>query len=133
MAGRFVIHAHSGHGPRHYDLMLERGEALATWQLAQDPVETGGRRPARARRIQDHRLAYLTYEGPVSGGRGRVDRIDAGTCKLLAVAEERWEFDLCGQRLTGRFELRRTGDRRERWVFRAVSSPATSSPDAQEA
>ncbi|MFT5422297.1 MAG: hypothetical protein ACI89L_000054 [Phycisphaerales bacterium] len=33
----------------------------------------------QAERIADHRAVYLDYEGPVSGGRGRVTRLASGT------------------------------------------------------
>lgn len=36
-----------------------------------------------AERIGDHRLAYLDYTGPVSGGRGQVTRWDAGAYETI--------------------------------------------------
>ncbi len=35
-----------------------------------------------AQRIPDHRAVYLEYEGEISGGRGRVTRVAAGTATL---------------------------------------------------
>ena len=35
-----------------------------------------------ATRLPDHRLAYLEYEGPVSGNRGVVRRIDSGKYEI---------------------------------------------------
>lgn len=71
---RFVILEHD-HPVLHWDLMLEAGDALQTWRLAQPP-EPGATIEATA--LGDHRRAYLDYEGPVSGGRGQVKRWDAG-------------------------------------------------------
>ena len=71
---RYVILEHD-HPTRHWDLMLETGESLRTWRLEawpQDGVQI------RAEPIGEHRLAYLDYEGPVSGNRGRVQRRDEG-------------------------------------------------------
>ena len=127
MALRFVILAHSGHGPLHYDLMLQRGRALVTWQFAQDPGDSACR-PLPARRIRDHRLAYLTREGAVSRGRGRVDRVDQGTYGLLDVEDARWRVRLCGRRLVGRFELRRTEGALDEWTFRRLSPDPSSAP-----
>jgi hypothetical protein len=72
---RYVILEHD-HPRRHWDLMLEVGEALRTWRLEGWP-ENGVQ--IRAEPIGDHRIAYLDYEGPVSGNRGRVQRRDEGT------------------------------------------------------
>ncbi len=88
MAEPFVIHAHSGYpgSPLHYDLMLRRGAVLATWQMEQSPLEVKVGQSVPAKKIKDHRLVYLTYEGPVSGGRGAVARQDEGTYELLTSA-----------------------------------------------
>jgi hypothetical protein len=61
----------------HWDLLLERQSALAamTWRLLRRPV-CG--EPIAAEALADHRVAYFDYEGPVSGGRGRVRRLYEG-------------------------------------------------------
>lgn len=55
--------------------MLEVDGMLRTWRLLDEP---GIGRCVRAEELADHRLAYLDYEGPVSGGRGNVARWDSG-------------------------------------------------------
>jgi hypothetical protein len=68
---------HSGRGS-HYDLMLQVHDKLFTWALPDLPradLQT------TATRLPDHRLAYLDYEGPISGGRGEVRRVDSGNYK----------------------------------------------------
>lgn len=72
---RFVILTHD-HPFRHWDLMLEEGPGLRTWRLTEAP-QPG--RAIAAERLPDHRCEYLDYEGPVSGGRGTVRRVDHGT------------------------------------------------------
>jgi hypothetical protein len=74
--------------------MLESDGVLRTWAI-DEPVEAG--RTLDARALADHRPAYLDYEGPVSGGRGTVARVDGGTY----VAVE-WEADRVRVRLRGR-------------------------------
>lgn len=71
---RFVILEHD-HPFLHWDLMLEDGSALTTWRLL-EPVESGKWLPAED--LPVHRIAYLTYEGPVSNNRGNVRRIAQG-------------------------------------------------------
>ena len=122
MSARFVIHAHSGFGPLHFDLMLQHGAALATWQFADNPVESA-ERELTGERIQDHRTAYLDYEGPVSGGRGRGDRVEAGTFDLIGEQPDRWELALAGRRLRGSFALCRCRGSSDRWCFRRVPGP----------
>lgn len=75
--GRLVLLRHdTPDGAHHFDLMLERvagDERLMTFRLdrAIEPKRMGW---AEAERLEEHRSAYLTYEGEVSGGRGRVSR-----------------------------------------------------------
>jgi len=120
MQNRFVIHLHSGYGPEHFDLMLQQGPALATWQLSRPPGELAEGQAMPARRIADHRLAYLHYEGPVSRGRGKVARLDAGACEIICADESRWEFRLAGEKLRGRFELKRR-EGADDWTFERLS------------
>ena len=113
MSSRFVILHHTHADGEHWDLMLERDGVLLTWQL---PAEPAGAKslPIRARRIADHRLAYLTYEGPISGDRGHVRRIDAGTVEFHEITPDRLTMTLYGSRLVGRCVLGRGDDE---WVL----------------
>jgi hypothetical protein len=106
MPARFVILHHRLDDGEHWDLMLEHGEVLLTWQLLREPVDAASL-PIPARRIGDHRKAYLEYEGPVSGGRGTVRRVDAGTLEIEKASENRLQFRLGGSRLCGFFVLQR--------------------------
>jgi hypothetical protein len=104
----FVLLEHTTGNDRHWDLMLDTGERLATWRLLEDPHLLAG--PAvldglRARRIGDHRRAYLDYEGPVSGNRGTVARVDRGTYAALQEQPDYWVVILAGTLLSGRFRL----------------------------
>ena len=117
MADEFVIQIHSDYGPLHYDLMLARGGVLATWQLTVSPAELAEGQETRAKRLKDHRLEYLTYEGPVSKGRGRVAILDKGTCELLDEQDDRWRIRLDGQIVRGTFELRRLCGSADEWTI----------------
>ena len=120
MAQRFVIQAHSGWGPLHYDLMLPGGELLATWRLNDAPTDVHGSPGLQCVRIQDHRREYLTYTGPVSGERGRVDIFDSGEYQPISTEETCWEFVLDGELLAGRFELTRPSETADQWTFRLL-------------
>jgi hypothetical protein len=65
----------------HWDLMLEldSGELL-TWRLPGRPLSDllSDKLPFMAVQLPNHRIAYLDYQGPVSGNRGRVERVASG-------------------------------------------------------
>ena len=97
MSLRYVVLRHDGIDPPHYDLMFETspGSALATWRSDEWPITSR----TRIERIGDHRREYLEYEGSLSGNRGFVRRIDAGT-HVLRQPENGWEIVLAdGQTL----------------------------------
>lgn len=98
---RFVILEHD-HPLLHWDLMLEYGSALRTWRLA-TPLLVGEAIEATA--VLDHRLAYLEYEGPISGGRGRVVRRDRGTCTLHEQDQQHLVVYLEGEHFRGVLRL----------------------------
>ena len=99
-ATRFVVLEHD-HPTLHWDLMLEFGAVLRTWRLTAPP--SNGTMLAEA--IADHRLAYLTYEGPVSGGRGAVKRWDAGVYRLVSQAEDKVELEVEGAEVCGHVSM----------------------------
>jgi len=117
---RFILHKHSGCGPTHWDLMLEDGQSLATWRIAEDPLAVPRGESIEAVRIHDHRKAYLDYRGEVSGGRGRVDPQDAGALSLASSREDVWTFELGGAVLKGRFEMRRISPGGDKWMLRVT-------------
>lgn len=72
-------------GDWHFDWLLERpgrpDAPLVSFRTLSRPDLDAG--PLRATRTPDHRRAYLTYEGEVSGDRGRVSRIASGVVLAL--------------------------------------------------
>ncbi len=106
---RFVILHHSGFGREHWDLCLEHGEALLTWRLWRLPGEPGGF-PIPADRIGDHRKAYLEYEGPLSGDRGMVKRVDQGDLQFKEFTADDCVFEAAGTLLNGVYRLNSKGE-----------------------
>jgi hypothetical protein len=99
---RFVVLLHEvppGY-PRgaHYDLMLEQGHSLWTWACESLP---GMEKTTPAQRLADHRREYLDYEGPVSGDRGHVTRVDSGDYELVASEPALLQVRLAGEKLRG--------------------------------
>jgi hypothetical protein len=62
--------------------MFERNpdDALGTVRCSDWPPAAG----TTIERIADHRRSYLDYEGPVSGNRGQVIRVESGVYSLEA-------------------------------------------------
>ena len=102
-SGRFVLlwHELPATIPRasHWDLMLQKDDLLLTYELPSVPDRVVG--PAQtehpqstsfpavegtvelpAKRLPDHRIEYLEYEGSISGDRGHVRRVAHGTYTL---------------------------------------------------
>ncbi len=100
---RFAILFHDYPSP-HWDLFLEAGPVLRSWRLP-TALEPGIPVPAEA--TGDHRLAYLEYEGPVSGGRGSVTRVDAGSFLWDREEPDRLVVRLAGHRFRGLLNLSR--------------------------
>lgn len=114
---RFVLLEHRWQGI-HWDLMLERGTSLRTWAI-DAPVVRGVDLPARS--LPDHRIAYLDYEGEISGGRGSVRRVDEGTYTILGWEVDRIRVVFEGTQLVGEAELCQVGttsDECGAWTFR---------------
>ena len=103
---RFVVlhHETPPHAQRasHFDLMIESGDALWTWALPQWPAQGEW---LAVEPLPDHRLAYLEYEGPVSGDRGYVTRRDCGTCKVMHHDAERTVVRVAGEQLRGTIQI----------------------------
>jgi hypothetical protein len=98
---RFAVLSHDWPSP-HFDLLIEHRNACRTWRLPLWPLpET----PIAVERIADHRSIYLTYEGPVSGNRGTVMRVDAGEIHGLTVDDLSVTATLVGRHWRGTIEL----------------------------
>lgn len=89
----------------HYDLVVERGESLATWAFSDLP----GPGAATAIELPPHRIEYLDYEGAVTGGRGTVRRIDRGRCDIAETPAGSLTIRLRGELFRGTLRLSRTG------------------------
>jgi hypothetical protein len=114
--------------PTHWDFMLETRGALRTWALS-EPPERGNSLIADA--LDDHRIDYLEYEGPVSRGRGSVRRWDGGTYIADEDSPDRLRIVVEGEKLHGRVSLDRLSDEPQRWTF--VFTPCRAFSDERPA
>ena len=103
---RFVVQHHQvNESEEHWDLMLEDGDALATWQVPEPPAQWG--KMGICRELSPHRKAYLTWQGPISSGRGQVAIVAGGEFTTILRNENLWRLRLAGGRISGLLELSR--------------------------
>jgi len=78
--GRYVVLHHTAVPQPHYDLLFELNadSPLAAARCSDWPPTP----TTKFERIPDHRRIYLEYEGKISGNRGTVKRVDAGSCNV---------------------------------------------------
>lgn len=134
---RYVILYHQQHSAdtdlTHWDLMLENNGLLCTWKIQQPP--TPGEQ-LTAIPLPDHRIAYLEYEGPISGDRGQVSQFDFGTYEgSLPSSTDSFSVHLTGKVFRGRLLLEPHPQQPEQWQIQFpelvsdISSPTEGRPD----
>ena len=102
---KFVVQRHQKESePTHWDLMLESGNMLETYRLS-EPPEKWGKEPIEAVKIFDHPLKFLSYEGSVNKGKGRVKIADCGTYRVLEQDDKQQLLEFAGNTLNGKFVL----------------------------
>ena len=116
---RFAILEHD-YPETHWDFFLESGEVLRSWKLYSRPEPNIA---IRAESAPDHRLPYLTYEGPVSGDRGSVTQFAIGQFDWMIVRSDLVIIEARGASVDGQIELARHGSD---WTFRLTPFGPTS-------
>ena len=111
---KFVIQKHVLGTDIHWDFMFESGRTLQTYRLDKSPEEVL-HNTANAVKIFDHALKFLTYQGPLSKGRGSVCIVESGEYQITHQDRNRIELNLNGQILKGKFVLAHVKD--DQWRF----------------
>ncbi|HMO13806.1 MAG TPA: hypothetical protein PKD64_04595 [Pirellulaceae bacterium] len=113
---RFVILRHQfppgSSRTDHYDVMLEADGSLRVWEVSDWPIVE---ERAIAAKLPDHRLAYLEYEGPISGGRGWVTRVDGGLCQRIDPQGSGLAWRLLSSQLDGTISFIQMDQEDHRW------------------
>jgi DNA ligase D-like protein (predicted 3'-phosphoesterase) len=116
MTARFVVQLHDATA-LHFDLRLQIGDVLRSWAVPRGPsLDPAVRRLAVP--VEDHSLDAGEFEGVHEGqarGSGAVIIWDEGTVDVLSDEHDHLSFTLQGEKLSGRFGLTKTGDRR--WIL----------------
>jgi len=106
-----VLLRHEAHGGTHYDWLLvdpaDPGGPLWTARVGHPSGSwaTIGRWTGTV--IGRHRRVYLTRQGPIGGGRGRVWRVDSGHHEAELWAASRWVLRVRMREFAGVVEGRR--------------------------
>jgi len=123
----FVVQKHDARR-LHYDFRLEMDGVLKSWAVTRGPSLV----PAEKRlavHVEDHPLDYGDFEGTIPRGEyggGTVIVWDRGTWKPLGnakkgLAKGHLEFELDGEKLTGRWHLirmaRKAREKRDNWLL----------------
>lgn len=93
--------------PDHWDVMLETASGLLTW--ASPPFANDGS-SWKVDELPLHRSIYLDYEGPLSGNRGRVRRLDRGKFRILDRQPRSLLIQLTGDVYQGCLQVRIADD-----------------------
>jgi bifunctional non-homologous end joining protein LigD len=135
--GRFVIQKHAA-SHLHYDFRLEMEGTLKSWAVPKGlPTELGVKRSAFA--VEDHPLAYITFEGTIPKGQyggGTVMVWDIGTYELLGgnYSSGNLKLLLRGKKLRGEwhmFKIRPEGGK-DVWLIAKSKVPAKAVGPRQE-
>jgi len=114
-AVRFVVLRHETDTDIHYDWMIEDPAAptgtgvLLTFRAGWPPAALSPRRAWTVERLPDHRRAYLDYEGPISGGRGRVRQVASGRAIAHQSSHAHLDLTLSLRNRNRRCQLARLG------------------------
>jgi hypothetical protein len=93
---RYVVLHHTEIPDPHFDVMVQTVPSgpLRTWRSPTWPITE----PTAVTPLADHRGVYLSYEGPLSGGRGAVRRVESGECVVDDLPDGAMRIDLPGGR-----------------------------------
>ncbi|HRN87284.1 DNA ligase D [Hyphomicrobium sp.] len=135
----FVVQKHAARR-LHYDLRLEMGGVLKSWAVTKGPSLVPGEKRL-AVEVEDHPLEYGEFEGTIPKGQyggGSVIVWDKGTWTPVGDAEKGYrkghiEFELDGEKLTGRWHLvrmqKRPEEKRDNWLLIKADDEAGRSAD----
>lgn len=123
----FVVQKHDA-TRLHYDFRLEMDGVLKSWAVTKGPSLVPGEKRL-AVHVEDHPLEYSDFEGTIPKGEyggGTVVLWDRGSWSPIGDAHKGYakghlEFELTGEKLTGRWHLVRMhgkpGEKRENWLL----------------
>lgn len=118
------LHHELPDGTWHIDWMLATDpagtEPLITFRLPGPLDDVVPEEPVISTRLDDHRAAYLTYEGPISRNRGVVRRIASGTITAVEVTNpQSWMLSVLWHGQVAPRSVRLHASTAPTWLIRA--------------
>ena len=95
---------------------------LSTWALHEAPANVSSQ---IAKKLADHRLDYLSYEGPVADNRGVVSRWDEGRYTIQERAADLLIVEFSGRKLACPSRLVRLAGTEDLWRITFISPVPT--------
>jgi bifunctional non-homologous end joining protein LigD len=138
----FVIQKHAARR-LHYDLRLEMDGVLRSWAVTRGPSLVPGEKRLSVH-VEDHPMDYGDFEGTIPTGQygaGTVIVWDRGTWSAVGDAAKGYakghlEFELKGEKLTGRWHLIRMRgkprEKRENWLLIKGEDTSARGEDAPD-
>ena len=116
----YVIHEHHA-SHLHWDLRLQIRGVLKSWAIPKQPPRSKNMKRL-AIQVEDHPLSYANFEGEIPRGNygaGKVEIWDKGKLKILELTKDKIEFELFGEKLSGKYLLIRAklGGEKKNWLF----------------
>ena len=105
----------------HGDLRLEEEGVLKSFVIRKlDEFIAGDKDKVLVINTEDHPIQYATFEGDIPKGEyggGRISIDDKGHYKTLVKTDKKWEFELDGKKLKGKFALIKTELGKNKWFL----------------
>ncbi len=109
----FVIHLHRKDDDVHWDLMLQDPNSdeirFLTWRVPKDAFK-GTNNQIQAQKIFDHPDKFLTYQGPLSAGKGMCRIVDRGEFEIIKFTDTFLQIRCFGGILDGEYVLEKIED-----------------------
>lgn len=119
---RFVVQEHHA-SHLHWDFRLEMDGVLKSWTVPKGmPLKKGEKRLAV--QTEDHPVEYIDFEGVIPEGNygaGEVYIWDKGNYELVERKDDKIEFYLNGQKLSGKFVLIKFKNQEKNWLLIKLS------------
>jgi hypothetical protein len=116
----FVIQKHTKRNNCHFDLMLEEKGKLLTWNINNATSFNSLWKLTKCRRLPDHRIDYLTYEGELSRRRGCVKIWDKGKYLITDKQPSFFTLRLQGVKTKGAFFLIKDLKKQDNWWIATI-------------
>jgi len=115
-----VLLRHTAPQGVHHDWLIARPGCDRLWTARVQPSSADWARLTSftLTRLPPHRRLYLTYEGPLTDGRGHVERVDEGTVHILDWQDHTIRLEVAMDHFVGRIDLQKCD--KTTWSARVV-------------